>query len=133
LALIVLPTLLLPLRGTGISADRFAYYGLITGALNALGMLLALGIGTAARLTWQQRRTLMIESGIQNFGLYIVISSVFFRSVEMLEAGVPYLFWMLLTSLVVVFVHRRLERAKEKSSTDHRVQRPGSSLEEEPI
>jgi BASS family bile acid:Na+ symporter len=115
LALIVLPTLLLPLRGTGISADRFVYFALITGALNVAGMLLALAIGAAARLTWKQRRTLMIECGIQNFGLYIVISSVFFRSVEMLEAGVPYLFWMLLTSLCVVFLQRRVDRNRNSS------------------
>jgi predicted Na+-dependent transporter len=57
----------------------------------------------------------MIECGIQNFGLYIVISSVFFRSVEMLEAGVPYLFWMLLTSLCVVFLQRRVDRNRNSS------------------
>jgi BASS family bile acid:Na+ symporter len=48
LALIVLPTLLLPLRGTGISADRFAYFALITGALNVAGMLLAWRLGCGA-------------------------------------------------------------------------------------
>jgi BASS family bile acid:Na+ symporter len=110
LALIVFPTLLLPIRGTGISAETFLYYAFLTGALNVASMVVALATGKLARLPANQCRTLMIETGIQNFGLYILISSVFFRSTEMLEVGVPYLFWMLLTSIAVIALQRRAER-----------------------
>jgi BASS family bile acid:Na+ symporter len=115
LTLIVVPTLLLPLRGTGISAATFGYYAALTGALNVLGMLIAFTTGRLAGLPGNQRRTLVIETGIQNFGLYILISSVFFRSTEMLEVGVPYLFWMLLTSVAVIVLQRRAERRAPKS------------------
>jgi BASS family bile acid:Na+ symporter len=110
LALIVFPTLLLPLRGTAMSAAHFGYYAFLTGALNIGGMAIALATGRLARLPGNQCRTLMIETGIQNFGLYILISSLFFRSPEMLEVGVPYLFWMLLTSIVLIVLQRRSER-----------------------
>jgi hypothetical protein len=52
----------------------------------------------------------MIEVGIQNFGLFIVISSVFFRNEAMAEAGTPYLFWMLGTGVAIVVLQRMRDR-----------------------
>lgn len=48
---------------------------------------------------------MMIETGIHNFGLFVVIAGQVFGSVAMIKAGAPYLFWMLGTALAVVIAN----------------------------
>jgi len=110
LLLIILPTLTLPFRGGGGESGDWWRNFWLCGALNVGSLALGLLIASAARLNWAQRRTVMIEVGIQNFGLFIVISSVFFRNEAMAEAGTPYLFWMLGTGVAIVVVQRFMER-----------------------
>jgi BASS family bile acid:Na+ symporter len=115
LALILIPTFTLPFRGGGPEGGDWFRNFWLCGALNVGSLLLGLAIATAARLPWPQRRTIMIEVGIQNFGLFIVISSVFFRSEAMTQAGTPYLFWMLGTGVAIVVWQKALERRAARS------------------
>lgn len=110
LALILLPTFTLPFRGGGESSGGGWQNFWLCGALNLGSLALGLAIASLAGLSWPQRRTIMIEVGIQNFGLFIVISSVFFRSEAMAEAGTPYLFWMLATGVAIVVVQKSHEK-----------------------
>ncbi|HZG09879.1 MAG TPA: bile acid:sodium symporter [Allosphingosinicella sp.] len=110
LALIIIPTMTLPFRGDGSSPQDWWRNFWLCGALNVGSLALGLLIATIARLDWPQRRTIMIEVGIQNFGLFIVISSVFFRNEAMAEAGTPYLFWMLGTGVAIVVLQRMRDR-----------------------
>lgn len=112
LTLILIPTFTLPFRAGGAPSGDFWRNFWLCGALNVGSLVLGLALARVARLPWSQCRTIMIEVGIQNFGLFIVIASVFFRSEAMVEAGTPYLFWMLGTGVAVVVVQKSLERRR---------------------
>jgi BASS family bile acid:Na+ symporter len=113
---IVVPTLTLPFRETGLSGAQTTYYVLLCALFNVASVLISLAIASAARLPWHQRRTIMIEGSIQNFGLFIVITSVFFRSEEMMAVGVPYLFWMLISAVAIVAIQRRKEAVARRAA-----------------
>lgn len=129
LALILIPTLTLPFRGGGASSGDGWRNFWLCGALNVGSLALGLLIASIARLPWPQRRTIMIEVGIQNFGLFIVIASVFFRNEAMAEAGTPYLFWMLGTGVAIVVWQKALERRSNRRqvSTSVAMQEPSIS------
>lgn len=106
---IIVPTLLLAFRtigGGGGTTSLFwssvALCGLFNIGCTAVGYLAA----AAARLDGPARRTMMIETGIHNFGLFVVISAEVFGSVAMIKAGAPYLLWMLATAIAVVSLNR---------------------------
>lgn len=62
--------------------DTFAAYWRIVAIVvivhNTMAILLGLGLGFAGRLSYPQRRSIAIETGIQNSGLGLVISFTFF-------------------------------------------------------
>lgn len=118
LTLILLPTFTLPFRSTHNPATSGFESFWLCGALNVGSLLLGLAIATVARLDWPQRRTIMIEVGIQNFGLFIVISTVFFRSEAMLAAGTPYLFWMLGTGVAIVVIQKIRDRRRSAALSE---------------
>lgn len=108
---IVVPTLLLGFRtvgggGSALFWPSVALCGLFNIGCVAVGYLAAAGAG----LDGSDRRTMMIETGIHNFGLFVVIAREVFGSVPMIQAGAPYLFWMLATAMIVVVLNARRSR-----------------------
>ncbi len=81
-------------------------------ALNISMMAIGFGLAALARLPSQQRRTIAIEIGIQNFALAVVIIMSVLKDPRFLVPGLFYLPAMYLTGTAMIYLSRRADRAK---------------------
>lgn len=111
LGFIIVPTVLVGVSTIGGGPNALFWPSVV---LCGLFNLLCTGVGylaaVAARLDGPAQRTMMIETGIHNFGLFVVIASQVFGSLAMVRAGAPYLFWMLGTATGVVILNKMRSR-----------------------
>lgn len=78
-------------------------------ALNAVMMSVGFAMAALARLPEQQRRTISIEIGIQNFALAVVIIMSILKDPRFLVPGLFYLPVMYIAGAVMVWLSRRAE------------------------
>ncbi|MCG8369189.1 MAG: bile acid:sodium symporter family protein [Proteobacteria bacterium] len=76
--------------------------------LNAVMVLVGIGLGRAVRMSARTQRTLGIEIGFQNYTLGVVIALVLLKDPEMSVAPIIYLFSMYFTAALVVWWGRAL-------------------------
>ena len=96
------------------NVDMFAQYwdiaALVVILHNTIAVLSGLGLGFLAKLPITQRRSISIETGIQNSGLGLVISFTFFPEVDELALvcamwGV----WHIISGFAWAFLLRRIK------------------------
>lgn len=101
--------------------EKFNHYALLTGpaclAMNLGGMAIGLGVAIMSRLNKAQRTCIMLEVGLQNGAVALIITQVLLQSAEMSIAPIVYSLWMMVPASVVVYLSKLQGRAGDDEMT----------------
>ena len=100
--------------------EKINEYALLAGpaciAMNLIGMSLGFAVASLAGLDKAQRTCIMLEVGLQNGTIALLVTTTILNSMEMSIAPSIYSLWMMVPAAVVVMISKKRRKAAELAS-----------------
>ncbi len=94
-----------------LGAEKVNEYAVLAGpvcvAMNVIGMAMGIALALIFKLNMAQRTCVMLEVGLQNGTIALLIATTILKSDVMSIAPVIYSLWMMVSATVVVFLSKR--------------------------
>lgn len=87
-------------------------------AMNLIGMALGFSVASLAKLKKSQRTCIMLEVGLQNGTIALLVTTTILQSMEMSIAPSIYSLWMMVPATVVVMIAKQRAKSNNDEPTD---------------
>jgi bile acid:Na+ symporter, BASS family len=114
LVAIIFPSAMLAITRMPEIIEQFGVYAFTGALLNIVMLILASVLAWLMSLPLKQMFTVILEVGMQGYGLVVVVALTIMNDFTLMVAGISYLGFSILTGLAIAFVGRRMI-----SSTEH--------------
>lgn len=86
--------------------------------MNLIGMTLGFAVASLAKLKRAQRTCIMLEVGLQNGTIALLVTTTILKSMEMSIAPSIYSLWMMVPATVVVLISKKRAKSRDDESID---------------
>ncbi|MEO1857505.1 MAG: bile acid:sodium symporter family protein [Rubritalea sp.] len=86
--------------------------------MNLVGMTLGFAVASLARLNRAQRTCIMLEVGLQNGTIALLVTTTILKSMEMSIAPSVYSLWMMVPATIVVLISKKRAKNQNGASVD---------------